>query len=783
MGELRPERDAPSNFSAFFAGPLRLWPAKVLLNLNPHFLFLLALLLWIDHPYWPSSYWPAFDGLSVIGIFHAYYNDFFLYGDLVRWIPYGNYGFPPAFHQLGSLTPASYLSILLGKLFGVQNFMHAFKFSMFLEELAFLGGLYKLSKLFFRHRTTLLFVALCALAGTVWIVQIPWNFRIAYLLPWVLYFLIRFFQKKGSRYLWLSGTVSAVSILGVPPYFAFLHSLIYLFFFIFLWLRYRPGASSFRLTRRSDWLCLAGFLVFLAALGYMAFTMFDGIVHFVFHRDPKTMMNSAETFVNYGPHPGFSKLLGLFFPYLGGKDSLTNITHYTGLFSLLFLLYALVKARGSFFAPVLFLLAFMICFSASDTTFIPRALYELFPPIRFFRYTGATGALIRLFLVLSAGFGVDQFLEDLKKTPADGGAGRKRFFFCFLGLMGLILWLDFRNADGKLFAREWPEFTSFSRILLGLGGLVLSLRWGLKARHAGFLILLLSALEMLSYQNLVQNHWPFNYPWIKQEAVRVHHYEYQPERKIWENEDPRFLAANEVSQAGNQRMALETFSYLQFDPCIPLIYHNSYWIKGVDELLKLRWPLFKNAPDLERGPELPAFMADGQTPLFLKTFGCQVPKLRLVTDVKMAANPEEAHALASSTPDLSETPVISDYPQTNFPASPPGANPAGEISVKFFSFNELAAEVNVIPPGGAWLYYADAYHPGWKAWINGKRVPVARANLGFKALRLEAGRQNVRLYFFDGPKAAASWLVALSGVLISLIMTGVTLKELFTPAK
>jgi len=46
------------------------------------------------------------------------------------------------------------------------------------------------------------------------------------------------------------------------------------------------------------------------------------------------------------------------------------------------------------------------CFvSISDLSFIARASYYLFPPLHYFRYIGHVGSVLRLFLLLGAGFG------------------------------------------------------------------------------------------------------------------------------------------------------------------------------------------------------------------------------------------------------------------------------------------------------------------------------------------------------------------------------------------
>jgi hypothetical protein len=72
-----------------------------------------------------------------------------------------------------------------------------------------------------------------------------------------------------------------------------------------------------------------------------------------------------------------------------------------------------------------------------------------------------------------------------------------------------------------------------------------------------------------------------------------------------------------------------------------------------------------------------------------------------------------------------------------------------------FTLGEAVAEVNVASPGGAWLLYADAWHPDWRASVNGEVVPVHQANLAFKAIRVPGGASTVRFWFDRGPLGVA----------------------------
>ena len=95
------------------------------------------------------------------------------------------------------------------------------------------------------------------------------------------------------------------------------------------------------------------------------------------------------------------------------------------------------------------------------------------------------------------------------------------------------------------------------------------------------------------------------------------------------------------------------------------------------------------------------------------------------------------------------------------------------VVITIYEPDEMRLEVE--SPGAATLVLAEAWHPGWRATVNGEPAPLWRANLVFRALPLPAGASDVRLVF-----APELWRIALyigiglwSITLILLVMPGV----------
>jgi len=79
-------------------------------------------------------------------------------------------------------------------------------------------------------------------------------------------------------------------------------------------------------------------------------------------------------------------------------------------------------------------------------------------------------------------------------------------------------------------------------------------------------------------------------------------------------------------------------------------------------------------------------------------------------------------------------------------------------------------------PEPVWMSYSDVWHPWWRATINGSPAPVYRANVAYKAVRIEPGENVVHFRFHSaflaalmtlGAVNAGFWLIAVSAMLVS----------------
>jgi uncharacterized membrane protein YfhO len=69
-----------------------------------------------------------------------------------------------------------------------------------------------------------------------------------------------------------------------------------------------------------------------------------------------------------------------------------------------------------------------------------------------------------------------------------------------------------------------------------------------------------------------------------------------------------------------------------------------------------------------------------------------------------------------------------------------------------------------------WVVLVDAYDPGWRATVDGRPVPLLRANAAFRAVAVPSGRHRIEMRY--RPRAVVMGLIASGaglGILLCLI--------------
>ncbi len=84
------------------------------------------------------------------------------------------------------------------------------------------------------------------------------------------------------------------------------------------------------------------------------------------------------------------------------------------------------------------------------------------------------------------------------------------------------------------------------------------------------------------------------------------------------------------------------------------------------------------------------------------------------------------------------------------------------FEVTAFDVNKIIVQTDF--SADKFLVYNDNYHPGWRAYIDGKKFPLYRANLAFKGIWIPGGKHTLKLVY------GAWWEPALNWSLIGLFL-------------
>jgi len=69
----------------------------------------------------------------------------------------------------------------------------------------------------------------------------------------------------------------------------------------------------------------------------------------------------------------------------------------------------------------------------------------------------------------------------------------------------------------------------------------------------------------------------------------------------------------------------------------------------------------------------------------------------------------------------------------------------GEAAIKLYENNRVQINAQLSEPGV--LVLTDAFHPGWKVFVDGKEQTIRRANYLFRAVELPAGNHRVEFVY------------------------------------
>ncbi|QSB01903.1 hypothetical protein JWZ98_02790 [Methylomonas sp. EFPC1] len=715
----------------------------------------------------------AHDTMINFQMFGTVYREFLLSDEFPLWLPFTSQGVTADFAYAFTFTPAFYAAVFLGKLFSVTDTLLLFRFGLYLEETLLIYGLYQLSSLFHRHRISPIIVGITGVLSVSWGTQIHWNFHLIYLYPLLLYHTARYLRGEGLEH--LAFALIAMTLGGLFYTQIFIAATLGAFVCIWL-LLFRPQMPSllrFAIPNPGGQVIVCVALVIAFMNVQFARHVIDGMQSFTSLRQANGSVG-LDIFLTYGGYVSPVK----FMEFIYAAPVRFAFVAYSGLFTILFVTFALIHARTKAFGVFVLLVGLVLLFSLGASGGVAEIAYRFFPTMDKFRHIGFVTPVAKILLIVASGFGIDHYLENRSAR------GRNTLFLTSLAIaLGAVFvmvdaehgWQYAYASDSSLdipFAFhywQWAIVVLFVLVAFGLGTKLVTR----DILGPGLLVCVL--LEMMSYKFMLEWRAPAMTPnWFRHWQSLRHAYDVRPllyssmRRREIEQDIIHQLSLMEVWGARNSL----GYGSLSLDLCFPV--HRVDMISTpFDSLIRTRLAV-----------------TDGQSPqeyftlgsvvndtALMAAIGCETPKLYLARTPVLTDNDAQVRHIINNAATLYETPVV----QTSHPgwsdAMPTSSSAISTdvITIRRFSANQLIANIEIPAGSNRFLIYLDSLHPGWHAQIDGHPAPILPANIAFKALELTPGYHEVAFRFTGGSRwtAATIWINYLLTIVLLLTIVGV----------
>jgi len=748
------------------------------------FFLVIGLTVLFELPVFTPHFLPRYDSLHKLTGFYNFYSAVKCEGVIPQWVPNGSYGIQNIYNQLNFISPALYTAGVLGILYDTDNVMFLFTLAQTFEVILLALGMYMLSLMVYKRVSAALITAAAAAGTTVWWYQTNFNLSVLYLLPIGLYFLICFFNERRSVYFWLFAVCAVYHTIGSAPYFIAVHMYVYCIAGVYLLVRRKQlfDSAFYRALipdSRVSWILCIWFMISAVSVLLLGSHMYEGSTGLHPMRNPETGKVLMESFLSSARGISYRKAFTEFFT---GITVHGDIFFYAGIFSLIFPLYALKFCTGA--QRELFLLWMCIVLLLTGLAgggIIARMLFN-FPFMAYYCHLSYLYPLIKIFLILAAGLGIDNFLSGGYRFRKPGNAVITLLVLPGAGvLIGLALGIDLQNVKPNFFI-PGAVFTSADVLALFNKNVIIIrlLLYGFCAvffmlfyrRHYSpynrffrYIFIFVCLADILFFRwtlYLGIPEPPSDYvrakKWFKPEAQPYH-----PRRLVpAEFDDNRYASAYAFLDGNVQYIHADYF--LRRDPLFPSRYPRiDIFNSGIIDFVSTR----KGRVHC-MGIDVP--MNDE---FLVSRLGNTLPKLRMSRSVTFAHTYAAALSLLSVPHPVGDV-IISEYKTGMKPFS--GESDTYYDSLQIADHRSGALTVITDCISDAWLIWADGYHRGWRCTVNGAGQKVYRANLGFKAVPVPAGRSTVDFSFFEPVTFFASYTVAVTAILfvcmLSLVIAG-----------
>ncbi|MFB0533823.1 MAG: YfhO family protein [Anaerolineae bacterium] len=457
----------------------------------------------------------------------------------------------------------------------------------------------------------------------------------------------------------------------------------------------------------------------------------------------------------YSLAPG--QLIGLLVPNFFGRDPSHHWSPwervevgYIGILPLVLALLAVLLRREKLVRFLLGLAVVSLLLSLGGYSILHGWLYRWVPGFQGLRAPARFVYLMDFALAMLAALGLDALLRPLK--PGQRVIYRRLLKMAPWVVVGTALLaapfgyfaiLDAQSKDTIVFWRVSMAVDSVALFLLFLAASLALLwmrgcRW-VRKHSLGLLAIGLIAVDLAStgaYVDLghqdptIGFHHPAAVEFLKADSD---YYRIDTRTDVWELWQPDLSLLHRVHDVWGVVNPLTLADY------------NRYWehmgsrSSPLYDFLNAKYVVGSKGVALDWEKYVPVYEGAPQVNIYLNTRA--FPRAFLVHQALIAGDHEEAFGLVHQ-PDFDPATVVV-LESAGGEVLP--TDEAETVNIVSYQPNEILLDVTVATPG--YLVLSEVYYPGWRAYVDGHKEVIWRANYTFRAIYLEPGSHRVRFLF------------------------------------
>ncbi len=731
---------------------------------------------------------------------YYYLNNFYINGELPHWIPYMMHGTTAYWwHALqGIFNMGTYGLLMFGQALADVPYFWTYNIGVLLSRLLLLTGCWLLCGQLFRSRMASFIVCFGVMAACVSESQPYFNFYFYYALPLVIYLGHRFLDTGRWRYFVAALNLYAIQMLGNAAYFIPVTSFsLFTYFAVYIACHWTQTLTFLKNLHKGHRALLSlGLVAISFGLVYVFLT--QGFHADLVRSSPGRTADNSVT-VELLQQWAANSMLAKWFDLIIGISMDHDATLYIGALGLLFAVACGFNRAWRRWVPFAVLIVLLILFSRA--TIVTWILHEHWPLMKFYRHLYLILPFIRFWICFLAGFGFDALFC---RNSIEPSYRRSRYLGIVFIVLGAAVFYVSTNIEYMLFIIEQMGF-NFVRRLYNMNRLTVGLIQGAFRQAAVFNtlaggLMLLYGFKCWRWDRrkfllcLVLFHWidmgRYGYQQIQKRTapMRVEHMkilDYQPlpyvSRRI--ERIPEGFTRGQITNSPLVRKTVMYWSFNAFlfnDPA-GSIARADHWMGAMDRYMRVIWN-----ESFDQYLPRPAWIDEENFAVKFPTdntgamnmSGVTRDKIQFFRTAYAVSHLPRIQNLVQSGRQRGNYLLIKNATESRAPEPRTDDRLNLAYNVVQFDSNTLVVDVDNTSGGPAWMYYADVWHPDWRAWVNDIEVDVFPAQVAYKAIRIPEGRSQVKWRFFSPwielltksvALNCAVWMVWLVGVSAGLV--------------